>query len=212
MAARVLPRFVLFCPFAFTCNEEKTGVCDNPRPGLGCNLLLGYCFLWLRCHRLNGHRPLCFAALLGPRWGEDGLGFGKEVELALARNADVSGEGKAKRKARQLVVGGVVDGGKQNLFGAALFVLVADVLGQIVGEGVGVKVDDGAEQSAELGCCEGFRGVLKDALEDCLPLLAQLLSALVLGFLLLLFALELLAAFFGSAVFFRLVLLSALLI
>ncbi len=60
----------------------------------------------------------------------------------------MSGEGKAKRKARQLVVGGVVDGGKQNLFGAALFVLVGDVLGQIVGEGVGVKVHDGPKQDA----------------------------------------------------------------
>ncbi len=45
----------------------------------------------------------------------------------------MSGEGKAKRKSCQLVISGVVDGGKQNLFGAALFVVVGDVLGQIVG-------------------------------------------------------------------------------
>jgi len=77
------------------------------------------------------------------RWSEDRLGFGEEVELVLARHADVSGEGKAKRKPCQLVIGCVVDGGKQNLFGAAPFVLVGDILGQSVGEGVGVKVDDG---------------------------------------------------------------------
>jgi len=41
-------------------------------------------------------------------WNEDGLGFGEEVELVLARDADVSGEGKAKRKPCQLVISCVV--------------------------------------------------------------------------------------------------------
>ena len=58
-----------------------------------------------------------------------------------------------------------------------------------------------------MGGGEGLRGVLKDALEGRFALLAQLVSALVLGFLFLLFALELLSAFF-----FGLVLLSALLV
>ncbi len=61
----------------------------------------------------------------------------------------MSGEGKANGEACQLVVCGAVDGGKQYLFGAALVVLVGGVLGQVVGEGVGVKVDDGAKHDAQ---------------------------------------------------------------
>ncbi len=76
---------------------------------------------------------------------EDGLGFAKEVEFVFARDTDVPGKGEAKRKARQLLIRGVIDGGKQNLFGAAVVVLVRDVFGQVVGEGVGVKIDDGAK-------------------------------------------------------------------
>jgi hypothetical protein len=37
----------------------------------------------------------------------------REVDLVIARDADVSGEGKAKRKPCQLFISGVVDGGKQ---------------------------------------------------------------------------------------------------
>ncbi len=57
----------------------------------------------------------------------------------------MSGESKPDGEAGQLVVCGRVDGGQQHLFGAACGrSLLGDVLGQIVGEGVGVKVDDGA--------------------------------------------------------------------
>ena len=214
MAARVSRTVCSVLSMQSPCEEREAGASDDPRSGLGCDLLLGCCLLWLRrergCGRLNGRRLLCFAALLGLRWGKDGLSFGEEVELVLARDADVSGEGKA----RQLVIGGVVDGGEQNLFGAALVVLVVsiDLNCKVIGEGVGVKVDDGAKQDAELGGGEDVRGVLKDALEGRLPLLAQLVSELVRGFLFLLFALELLATFLGAAVFFGLMLLSALLV
>ena len=75
---------------------------------------------------------------------EDGLGFGEEVELVLLRDADVPGERKADGEAGQLVVCGCVDGSQQHLFVCAAFVFVGDVFGQIVGRGVGVKVDDGA--------------------------------------------------------------------
>ncbi len=79
------------------------------------------------------------------RWSEDGLGFGEEVELVLARDADVPGESKPDGEAGQLVVCGVVDRGQQHLFRTAAVVrcLGGKVLGQIVGEGVGVEVDDG---------------------------------------------------------------------
>ena len=123
-----------------------------------------------------GHRDGSVPDLLGLclllRWGEDGFGFGEEVEFVFARDADVTGEGNANRKASQLVISGVVDSGKQNLFGAAVVVLVRDVFGQVIGKGVGIKVDDGAKQDTELRCGKALRGVLKDALEGRLPLLA----------------------------------------
>jgi hypothetical protein len=61
----------------------------------------------------------------------------------------VSGERETQGEAGQLVVCEAVDGGKQNLFGGALFVLVlaSDLLGQVVGERVWVKVDEGAEKT-----------------------------------------------------------------
>jgi len=67
-------------------------------------------------------------------------------------------------------------------------------------------------KTAELGGGKDFRGVLKGSLECRIPLLAKLVSPFLLGFVLLLFTLELLAAFFGSTFFFGLVLLSALLV
>lgn len=96
--------------------------------------------------RLDGCRLfdlLCGRFGLGVWGSEDALGFGEEVQLAFVWNADVSSKCETQGEAGQLVVCGRVDGGKQYLFGAALFVLVVpcNVLGQVVGEGVGVKVD-----------------------------------------------------------------------
>jgi hypothetical protein len=55
---------------------------------------------------------------------EDGLGFGEEVELAFAWDAAVSSKCQPKGEASQLVVGEAVDGGKQNILGGLLVVLV----------------------------------------------------------------------------------------
>ena len=58
----------------------------------------------------------------------------------------MSVERKTQGEAGQLVVLKAVDGGKQNFLGGALFVLVLarDLLGQVIGECVWVKVDEGA--------------------------------------------------------------------
>ena len=79
--------------------------------------------------------------------GEDSLGLGQEVELVLAGNANVTGEGRSNGELRQLGIFGVVDGAKQTILSAALVVLVLTVhLGcEIVGRGVRVKVNDGPE-------------------------------------------------------------------
>jgi hypothetical protein len=58
----------------------------------------------------------------------------------------VSGERETQGEAGQLDVSKSVDGGKQNLLGGALFVLVLarDLLGQVICERVWIKVDEGA--------------------------------------------------------------------
>lgn len=148
-----------------------------------------------------GFRRLVAAAFSLPgRFSiKDGLGLREIVKLVLTRDAEVSGQSKAKRKARQLVVVGVVECGQQNLPCAALVVVIRDLHGEVGGEGVGVEVGDGAKNNTKLGGGEGLRRVLQDALEGLLPLLAKLIPALVFGFLLLSFALNLLTAFLGAA-------------
>jgi hypothetical protein len=52
----------------------------------------------------------------------------------------------ARRSAKPVVVLRAIDGGKQNLFGGALLILVLarDLLGEVICERVWVKVDEGA--------------------------------------------------------------------
>ncbi len=89
--------------------------------------------------------------------------------------------------------------------------LVGGVLGQVVGEGVGVKVDDGAKHDAQLCGGQRGRGVVEDALERVLALLAEFVAPgqFCLAFLLL--ALFLLLPFFGPAFLLCVVLLLLLL-
>ena len=68
--------------------------------------------------------------------------LGEEVQFAFARNAAMPGEGDTDGEAGELVVACAFDKGKQNFLGAALLVIVRHVLGQIIGEGVGVEVDE----------------------------------------------------------------------
>ena len=154
----------------------------RPPAGLGRNLLLCYFgFLDGRGFDQRGLLLLSWRGLLlRLGWGKSGFGFGEEIELVLARDADVTGEGEAKRKGCQLLIGGGVDGGQQQFFGAALFVLVlgGDILGQIIGKGVGVEVDDGAEDNPQLSGGEAGGGCGDDALERGLPCLALLVSRL----------------------------------
>jgi len=81
--------------------------------------------------RLDGCRLLdllCGRFLLWEWGSEDALGFGEEVQLAFAWNAEVSSKCETQGEAGQLVVCGSVDAGKQYLFGAAMFVLVSPAM------------------------------------------------------------------------------------
>ena len=79
---------------------------------------------------------------------EHGLGFGEEVELAFAWDADVSGECQREGRSRSACRRRAVDGGEQYFLGALLVVLVVagEVLGYVFGEGIGVKVDESAKE------------------------------------------------------------------
>ena len=118
-------------------SKGKAGVCDNPRPGLGCDLLLGCCLVGLgrRCGpgSLDGRgllRLLGVAVLLGLGWDEDGFGFGEEVEFVLARDADVSGRGQGEAQKRVSLSSAVLSMVESRTSScAALFVLVGDVFG-----------------------------------------------------------------------------------
>ncbi len=111
------------------------------------------------------------------------------------------GEGEAGGKAGELVVGRAVDGGQQNLFGAAVVVVgvFADFGCKVVGEGVGVEIDEGAKDGSQLSRGEDGRGLLDDALEGRLALLAEFVALGELCLAFLFFALLLLAAFFCPA-------------
>ncbi len=106
----------------------------DSRAWLGGNLLLR-CLFYLSFGREHGDRSVSGLFRLGLlRESKDGLSFGEEVALVLARDADVPGEGETECKAGQLVIGCRLDGRKQDLFGIAPVVLVGDALGQIVGQ------------------------------------------------------------------------------
>lgn len=82
---------------------------------------------------------------------------------------------------------------------------------QVGGEGVGVKVDEGAEQDTELGCGEDGWSVSKDALEGSGASFPLLLLAGLLRLVLLLFAFPLFPERLGSALLLGFILLSFLL-
>lgn len=108
------------------------------------------------------------APLVDVGWNECLLGFCEEVELAFPGEASMSGKSNPDGESSQFVVGKIVDRGKQHLFGGALlvFVVSCEIVGQIVGEGVGGEVDDGPKQDAQL--CRGKHcgSIGNDALES----------------------------------------------
>ena len=106
----------------------------------------------------------------------------------------MSGKCETQGEAGQRIVCGRVDGGKEYLFGATSFVLVVScyVLGQIVGKGVRVKIDECAKQHTKLRCIQDGRGVLKDVVEGGLAAFDDFDSAIMLGLNLRLLPFELL--------------------
>ena len=77
----------------------------TPARGLGCDLLLRRLLLRFGCWHCD-RSILALLRLCLVRWwrSEDGLGFREEVELAFARDADVSGESNANGEAGELIV------------------------------------------------------------------------------------------------------------
>ena len=120
--------------------------------------------------RTRGVSAACFLRcrfLLRGRRNERDFGFGKEVALALAGYASVSGKCKPDGEHGHFIVRCGVDGGQQSLSNGALFVLVlpCKIVGKVVRERVGVEVDDSTKQDAQLCWAECCGGVCDDALE-----------------------------------------------
>jgi hypothetical protein len=187
----------------------------TPAAGLGCHLLLCCGLLgggFIGGFYLRG--CLCFlrGSLLRFRWNEGAFGLGQGIDLALAWDRYVSGKDKTKSKAGELVVCQFVNGRKQNLFCALIVVLIlgGEVFGDIVGKGVGIKVDEGAKKNPQLGYAKHRWGILKDAVELGIARLLQLFLAGAFCFPFLLSLLIFQSAFLGSALLFLLVLLSLL--
>ena len=112
----------------------------------------------------------CFGllALFGCGGAKASCGFGEQVDFAFGRDCNVSGENDAESKAGQLLVRRLGERRCQNLLCRPLVapVIVGEVLGYVVGEGIRVKIDEGAEKYPQLYRGERRRRVLKDALED----------------------------------------------
>ncbi len=104
---------------------------------------------------------------MGAGWNEGGCSFGKEVELGFAWDGNVSGESDSEGEAGQLLVWRLGEHRRQNLLRGLLvvFVVAGKVFGNVLGEGVGVKVDEGAKEYPQLCGGEDCRGALKDAVE-----------------------------------------------
>ena len=152
------------------------------------------------------------AVFLGSAGTKAAFGLGQGIDLALAWDRYVSGKDKTKSKAGELVVCQSVNGRKQNLFCALIVVLIlgGEVFGDIVGKGVGVKVDERAKKNPQLGYAEHRRGILKDAVELGI---ARLLQLFLCGRVLLptpSLSAHLPVCFLGSALLFLLVLLALL--
>ncbi len=167
-----------------------------------------FCFFaWALCFGLGTDWIrvdfLVFSALAPLPGGRDEcvLGFCKEIEFAFAGDASVPSKRKPDSKPGEFVIAEGVDGGQQYLLGGALFDLVpsSDTVGQVVGESVRVKVDDGTKQDAQLCRRKRCSGVRDDALEGSFSGLPQLVSASLLGFVLGLLPLESLPPLLGKA-------------
>jgi hypothetical protein len=92
-----------------------------------------------------------------------------------------------------------------------IFVICGEVFGDVVDEGVRVKVDERARKYPQLRGCEHWRNILKDALEGGLTRFQHFGSAVALGFVLGLLLLKLLLPLLFPALPFFLVLRSTLL-
>jgi hypothetical protein len=116
--------------------------------------------------------------------------------FALPWSGDIASESQAQSEAGQLLICGTCQARRQNFLGGSLvaFVISGEVFRDLVGEGVGIKVDEGAEEYPQLRGGKHRRGVFKDAVEGGFAGFRYLSSAVALGLDLRLLLLELLLA------------------
>ena len=95
---------------------------------------------------------------------EDSFSLGQMVDLVLAGNIRVAGEGEPESEAGELVVFQSVHDGEQHFLSGLLVVLVVsdEVRGYIVGKVVRVSVDEGADQHSKLWRGEGAGCAVED--------------------------------------------------
>src|SRR5260370_6583026 len=127
-------------------------VCGLGSKFLGGVLLGGFGLDWRGLVRGLLGCGLLRLSLFGLRWSEDSFGLGQMVDLVLAGNIRVAGEGETESEAGEFVVLQTIHDREQHFLSGLLVVLfVADEMrGYIVGEVVGVDVDEGAEQHTKL--------------------------------------------------------------
>jgi hypothetical protein len=120
--------------------------------------------------------------------------FGQIVGLALAWYGYMTSEDEAESESGEFVVCQAVKSRKQDLLLGllAIRVVAGEVLSYLVDEGIGVKMDEGAQQCPQLGCGEHGWSILKNAVEGGLPALQQFVATGAFGLVFLLLPLVLL--------------------
>src|ERR1700723_4612837 len=107
----------------------NSGAIAGPFCGLCCEflgglLLGGFGFDWRGFLRGLLGCDLLRLRLFGLRWSEDSFGLGQMVDLVLAGNIRVAGEGETESEAGELVVFQSVHDGEQHFLSGLLVVLV----------------------------------------------------------------------------------------
>src|SRR6202041_3460288 len=106
----------------------NSGAIAGPLCGLGCEclgglLLGGFGFDWRGFLRGILGCDLLRLNLVGLRWSEDSFGLGQMVDLVLAGNIRVTGEGEPESEAGEFVVLQSVHDGEQHFLSGLLVVL-----------------------------------------------------------------------------------------
>src|SRR6266851_3779602 len=150
----------------------SSGAIAGPLCGLGSKflgglLLGGFGLDWRGLLRGLLGCGLLRLSLFGLLGSEDSFGLGQMVDLVLAGNIRVSGEGETESETGKLVVLQFVHDREQHFLSGLLAVLVVsdEMRGYIVGKVVGVDVDEGAEQHTKLRRGEGGGCAIEDAIE-----------------------------------------------